>query len=234
MCACTSCASALLSLRIRSTRHWALRFIVHPCMGRLRIRFPSLTSVLKPESPETSEVPDDVSVTGTELELDPPWLPKLYLRRRGELTSVLYPSAAHNGVPRGGFGWDPPPPRVPLQSPPKAWPEILKLKPSWRQRRRSKILAVSLKHWKGRRGGGKEGLWGGGAPPTVYSRSNTSLAGGRPGVLRSAVPTRLGHVWPGRHYRQARYILCATFLEDTRASQRPRLPFFFSLLTSRK
>ena len=31
---------------------------------------------------------------------------------------------------------------------------ILKLKSSWHRRRRSKILAVSLKHWKGRTGGG--------------------------------------------------------------------------------
>ena len=78
----------------------------------------------------------------------------------------------------GGFGWDPPPPRVPLWSPPKAGRKILKLTSSWHRRHRSRILAVSLKHWKGRKGGG---VWGGGLtphPPAVYGRSNTSLASG--------------------------------------------------------
>ena len=56
--------------------------------------------------------------------------------------------------------------------------KILKLKSSWH---RSKILAVSLKHWKGRRGGGGLRVGGGGSrggtspPPTVYRHSNTSL-----------------------------------------------------------
>ena len=50
--------------------------------------------------------------------------------------------------------------------------KILKLKSSWRQ---SQKLAVSLKHWKGRKRGG--GDQGGGTlpPPGVYDRSNTSL-----------------------------------------------------------
>ena len=52
--------------------------------------------------------------------------------------------------------------------------KILKRKSSWHRRRRSKLLAVSLNHWKerGRRGGG------GGTPPlppAVYGRSNASL-----------------------------------------------------------
>ena len=64
--------------------------------------------------------------------------------------------------------------------PAEGGPKNCNLKSSWRQRRqerRSKILAVSLKYWKGRRGGG--GFRGGGGyppPPTVYGRSNTSLA----------------------------------------------------------
>ena len=60
--------------------------------------------------------------------------------------------------------------------PAEGGPKILKLESPWHRRRRSKILAVSLKHWKGRRGG--EGVpVGGGTPPprTVYGRSNTSL-----------------------------------------------------------
>ena len=69
----------------------------------------------------------------------------------------------------GGFGWDPPPPRVPPWSPP--------LKSSWNQRRRSKI--VSLKHWKGGGGGRGSKSRVPPPPPTVYGRSNTSLAGGR-------------------------------------------------------
>ena len=68
----------------------------------------------------------------------------------------------------GGFGGDPPPP-----------PQISELKSSWRQRRRSKTLAVSLKHWNGRRvgGGGSRGGGGTPSPPAVYGRSNASTHG---------------------------------------------------------
>ena len=47
-------------------------------------------------------------------------------------------------------------------------PKIVKLKSSWH---RSKILAVSLKHWKGRMGGGSSTGGGGsrgGYPPSSY------------------------------------------------------------------
>ena len=72
---------------------------------------------------------------------------------------------------------------VPLWSPPKAGRNFLNLKSSWHRRRRSKILAVSLKHYKRRREGGRGskgrevGRVRGGTlpPPTVYGRSNTSL-----------------------------------------------------------
>ena len=37
--------------------------------------------------------------------------------------------------------------------PAEGGPNVLKRKSSWHQRRRSKTLAVSLKYWKGRRGG---------------------------------------------------------------------------------
>ena len=66
------------------------------------------------------------------------------------------------GGGEGGFGWPPPPPMVPLWSPPKAGQKNLKLTSSWHRRRRSKMLAFSIKHWKGRRGG--RGLQGGGYP----------------------------------------------------------------------
>ena len=61
--------------------------------------------------------------------------------------------------------------------PAKGGPKNLNLKSSWHRRRRSKILAVTLKHWKGRRGGSR-----GCTPrtPPVYSRSNTSLGQVRP------------------------------------------------------
>ena len=75
----------------------------------------------------------------------------------------------------GGGGWLGPssslgPPMVPAEGRPK----IFKLKSSWGRRRRSKILALRLQHWKGRGGGGgsREGTP---PPPTVYVRSNTSL-----------------------------------------------------------
>ena len=61
--------------------------------------------------------------------------------------------------------------------------DFSELKSSWHRRRRSKNLAVSLKRWKGRRGGGLGGGRGVQGevtppPPTVYSPSNTSLPGG--------------------------------------------------------
>ena len=43
--------------------------------------------------------------------------------------------------------------------PAKGGPKILKLKSSWHRRRRSKILAVSLKHWKGKTGGHPGGVY---------------------------------------------------------------------------
>ena len=46
--------------------------------------------------------------------------------------------------------------------PAEGGPKILKLKSSWHRRLRSKMWAVSLKQWKGRRGGGSRG---GGYPP---------------------------------------------------------------------
>ena len=54
----------------------------------------------------------------------------------------------HGGV--GGLAGAPPPPIVP-QGAAEGGPKIFNLKSSWR---RSKILAVILKHWKGRRGEG--------------------------------------------------------------------------------
>ena len=76
----------------------------------------------------------------------------------------------------GGVGWDPL--RYPY-GPCRRRAKNVKLKSSWHRRRRSKILAVSLKHGKGRRGGGVQG--GGGYPPlpTVYGRPNTSLVQGK-------------------------------------------------------
>ena len=65
-------------------------------------------------------------------------------------------------------------------APAEGGPKILKVQSSWHRRRRSKTLAVSLKHWKGRRGGWHEASvsdWGGVPPPApaAYGRSDTSL-----------------------------------------------------------
>ena len=73
----------------------------------------------------------------------------------------------------GEGGWlGPPSSQGPPMVPAEGRPKIFKGQSSWHRRRRSKILAASLKHWKGR---GEGGSRGGGAPPTVYGRSNTSL-----------------------------------------------------------
>ena len=76
------------------------------------------------------------------------------------------------GVYEGGGGWlgttsSPGSPMVPAEG----GPNILKLKSSWHRRRPSKILAVSLQHWKGERGGGP----GGGVPPPLLLRCTAVL-----------------------------------------------------------
>ena len=83
----------------------------------------------------------------------------------------------------GGGGWDPPYSLGPPMVPTEGGPRVLKRKSSWHRRRRSKILAVSLKHWKGRKGGGGGGPgWDTPRPPAVYGRSNTSLVMGNKGT----------------------------------------------------
>ena len=49
-----------------------------------------------------------------------------------------------------GFGWDPPSSQGPPVVPAEGGPKLLRLQSSWHRRRRRKILAVSLTHWKGR------------------------------------------------------------------------------------
>ena len=75
-------------------------------------------------------------------------------------------SKGGGGGGQGGLAGTPLLPGSPFGPPPKAGRNP---KSSWHRRRRSKILAVSLKHWKGRRGG----VWGGRGvtphPPAVYS-----------------------------------------------------------------
>ena len=63
--------------------------------------------------------------------------------------------AATCGLKGGGRGlWlGPPSSYGPPMVPAKGGPKLLKHKSSWHRRRLSKILAVSLKHWKGRTGG---------------------------------------------------------------------------------
>ena len=69
----------------------------------------------------------------------------------------IFPTAnlvfSHDGLGGGGGGWDPPssqgPPMVPAKGDHRG---PFKLNSSWQ---RSKILAVSLKYWKGRKGGGR-------------------------------------------------------------------------------
>ena len=68
---------------------------------------------------------------------------------------------------RGGLAGDPPSSQGPPMAPAEGGPNILKLQSSWHRRRRSKTLAVSLKHWKRTRGGG---VMGGGTPPPLLLR----------------------------------------------------------------
>ena len=89
----------------------------------------------------------------------------------------------------GGVGCDPPSSQGSPMVPAEGGPTMLKLQSSWHRRRRSKILAVSLKHWKGRRGGGVQGGGGTPTPPAVYGPLNTSLG---TGPCSKRLYTRLG------------------------------------------
>ena len=59
-----------------------------------------------------------------------------------------------SGGGEGGLAGTPPSSQGPRMVPAEGRPKILKRKSSWHRRRRSKIVPVSLKHWKRRRGGG--------------------------------------------------------------------------------
>ena len=90
------------------------------------------------------------------------------------------------GLKGGGVWLGPPSSQGPPKVPAEGGPKIFNLKSSWHRRGRSKTLAVSLKHWKGRRGGGPGG---GGAPPAVYGRSNTVRG---PPAPRAHTPAHTG------------------------------------------
>ena len=68
-----------------------------------------------------------------------------------------------------GFALGPPSSQGPPVVPAEGGPNILKLQSSWHRRRRSKMLAVSLKHWKGN---GEEGRRG---PPPPLLRCTAVL-----------------------------------------------------------
>ena len=79
----------------------------------------------------------------------------------------------------GGLAGDPPSSQGPPVVPAEGGPNILKPQSSWHRRRRSKILAVSLKHWKGRRGGGGAGSRGGVPPLLLRCTAALTHPGGR-------------------------------------------------------
>ena len=76
------------------------------------------------------------------------------------------------GGVEGGFGWDNPPPWVPLWSPPKAGRNFFSLNPLGTEGTEAKFWLSASNIWKGRRG-----VHGGypPPPPAVYGRSNTSM-----------------------------------------------------------
>ena len=92
----------------------------------------------------------------------------------------------------GGFGRTPPPPRVPLWSPPTAGRKILKPQSSWHRRRRRKLLAVSLKHYKRRRERGREvGGGSGEVPPPLLLRCTAVPIQHCPSGPRCSMPHRI-------------------------------------------
>ena len=89
--------------------------------------------------------------------------------RRSNPPSPPPRGVSEGGRAGGGFWLGPSssegPPVVPAEGGPKIFFK-LSSKSSWRRRGRSKILAVSLKHWKGRRWGGG----GGGGSRVMYNK----------------------------------------------------------------
>ena len=98
----------------------------------------------------------------------PPWKATLKQPHRSSVLSgaVGREERRRGGSPEGrgvrGVWLGPPSSQGPPMVPTEGGPRIFKFKSSWRQ---SKNVAVSLKHWKGWRGGG---LWGGLTPPSSY------------------------------------------------------------------
>ena len=91
----------------------------------------------------------------------------------------------------GGVGRTPPPPPM---VPAKGGPKILMLKSSWHRRRRSQLLAVSLKHWKGRKRGEGGGGPGGGLPLNLLLRTAVLIhpwGVPRPALCHGPVPSVL-------------------------------------------
>ena len=100
------------------------------------------------------------------------------------------------GLKGGGVGWDTPPPRVPLWSPPKAGRKILSLSPLGAKDAKANF-------WLSASNIGTGGGGGGGGSRGGYGRSNTSLltrehhCGQFICVEQSSSSNRYGNCWSG-------------------------------------
>ena len=93
---------------------------------------------------------------------------------------------------KGGFGWGPPPPRVPLWSPPKGGQKVLSSNPLGTEGAEAKLWLSASNIGRGGGGGGSMGRVT--PPPPVCGRSNASLEKAPQAQQKESYPFPTKHI----------------------------------------